>query len=76
MWTTARHEIVSVLCVVKTHMDFPGIDTSYHQCNIFGVYKNGGSPKLFSLDLNVSQIGKISGLNRNTINRYLSEIRT
>ena len=32
--------------------------------------------KLFSLDLDASQIAKISGLNRNTINRYLSEIRT
>lgn len=31
--------------------------------------------KLFSLDLNASQITKISGLNRNTINRYLTEIR-
>ena len=32
--------------------------------------------KLFSLDLDASQITKISGLNRNTINRYLVEIRT
>jgi len=32
--------------------------------------------KLFALDLNASQIAKISGLNRNTINRYLAEIRT
>ena len=32
--------------------------------------------KLFSLDLDASQIAKISGLNRNTINRYLTEIRT
>ncbi len=32
--------------------------------------------KLFSLDLDASQIAKITGLNRNTINRYLSEIRT
>ncbi len=32
--------------------------------------------KLFSLDLNASQITKITGLNRNTVNRYLSEIRT
>jgi transposase len=31
--------------------------------------------KLFSLDLDASQIRKISGLNRNTINRYLTEIR-
>ena len=31
--------------------------------------------KLFSLDLDASQIAKISGLNRNTINRYLTEIR-
>jgi transposase len=31
--------------------------------------------KLFSLDLDASQIAAISGLNRNTINRYLSEIR-
>lgn len=31
--------------------------------------------KLFSLDLNASQITKIAGLNRNTINRYLVEIR-
>ena len=31
--------------------------------------------KLFSLDLDASQIAKITGLNRNTINRYLSEIR-
>ena len=31
--------------------------------------------KLFSLDLDASQITKISGLNRNTINRYLTEIR-
>jgi transposase-like protein len=31
--------------------------------------------KLFSLDLNASQITKLTGLNRNTINRYLSEIR-
>lgn len=31
--------------------------------------------KLFSLDLDASQIAKIAGLNRNTINRYLSEIR-
>ncbi|MEW6621473.1 MAG: IS1595 family transposase, partial [bacterium] len=30
---------------------------------------------LFSLDLNASQITQITGLNRNTINRYLSEIR-
>ena len=32
--------------------------------------------KLFALDLNASQVAKISGLNRNTINRYLSVIRT
>ena len=32
--------------------------------------------KLFSLDLDASQITKITGLNRNTINRYLTEIRT
>ena len=31
--------------------------------------------KLFSLDLDASQIAKITGLNRNTVNRYLSEIR-
>ena len=31
--------------------------------------------KLFSLDLDASQITKITGLNRNTINRYLAEIR-
>ncbi len=31
--------------------------------------------KLFSLDLDASQITQISGLNRNTINRYLTEIR-
>jgi len=31
--------------------------------------------KLFSIDLNASQIAKISGLNRNTINRYLIGIR-
>ena len=31
--------------------------------------------KLFSLDLNASQVAIITGLNRNTINRYLSEIR-
>ena len=31
--------------------------------------------KIFSLDLNTSQIDEIVGLNRNTINRYLSEIR-
>lgn len=31
--------------------------------------------KLFSLDLEASQINKISGLNRNTTNRYLTEIR-
>jgi len=31
--------------------------------------------KLFSIDLDASQIAKISGLNRNTINRYLPEIR-
>ena len=32
--------------------------------------------KLFTLDLDASQITKITDLNRNTINRYLSEIRT
>jgi len=32
--------------------------------------------KLFSLDLDASQITNISGLNRNTVNRYLTEIRT
>jgi transposase-like protein len=32
--------------------------------------------RLYSLDLDASQIAKITGLNRNTINRYLSEIRT
>ena len=31
--------------------------------------------KLFSIDLDASQITKISGLNRNTINRYLTAIR-
>jgi len=31
--------------------------------------------ELFSHDLDASQIAKISGLNRNTINRYLREIR-
>jgi len=31
--------------------------------------------KLFSVDLDASQITKISGLNRNTINRYLTGIR-
>ena len=31
--------------------------------------------KLFSIDLDASQITKISGLNRNTINRYLTDIR-
>jgi transposase len=31
--------------------------------------------KMFSLDLDASQITKISHLNRNTINRYLTEIR-
>ena len=31
--------------------------------------------KMFSLDLDASQITKISGLNRNTTNRYLTEIR-
>ena len=31
--------------------------------------------KMFSLDLDASQITKISGLNRKTINRYLTEIR-
>jgi len=31
--------------------------------------------KLFSIDLDASQITKISGLNRNTINRYLTGIR-
>ena len=31
--------------------------------------------KLFSFDLDASQIAKITGLNRNTINRYLPEIR-
>lgn len=32
--------------------------------------------RYFSLDLNASQITKLTGLNRNTINRYLKEIRT
>jgi len=32
--------------------------------------------ELFAHDLNASQISKITGLNRNTINRYLVEIRT
>ena len=31
--------------------------------------------KLFSLDLNASQVTQITGLNRNTINRYLNQIR-
>lgn len=31
--------------------------------------------KLFSLDLDASQITQITGLNRNTVNRYLAEIR-
>jgi len=31
--------------------------------------------KMFSLDLDASQITKISGVNRNTTNRYLTEIR-
>jgi transposase len=31
--------------------------------------------KLFSLDLTASQVAKITGLNRNTVNRYLTEIR-
>ena len=31
--------------------------------------------KLFSIDLDASQITKISGLNRNTINRYLTAVR-
>ncbi|MEJ2033658.1 MAG: IS1595 family transposase [Deltaproteobacteria bacterium] len=31
--------------------------------------------RLFSIDLDASQITKISGLNRNTINRYLTAIR-
>ena len=31
--------------------------------------------KLFSLDLDASQIAEITHLNRNTVNRYLSEIR-
>ena len=31
--------------------------------------------KLFSLDLDASQIAKLTALNRNTINRYLTEIR-
>jgi hypothetical protein len=31
--------------------------------------------KMFSLDLDASQITKISKLNRNTLNRYLTEIR-
>jgi transposase-like protein len=32
--------------------------------------------KLFSIDLDASQVAKISGLNRNTVNRYLTGIRT
>ena len=32
--------------------------------------------KLFSIDLDANQIAKLTSLNRNTINRYLSEIRT
>jgi transposase-like protein len=32
--------------------------------------------KLFSIDLDASQIAKISSLNRNTVNRYLTGIRT
>ena len=31
--------------------------------------------KLFALDLDASQIAQISNLNRNTVNRYLAEIR-
>ncbi len=31
--------------------------------------------KLFSFDLDASQITKISGLHRNTVNRYSTEIR-
>jgi transposase-like protein len=31
--------------------------------------------KLFSVDLDASQIAKVTGLNRNTVNRYLKEIR-
>ncbi len=31
---------------------------------------------LFAHDLNASYIAKITGINRNTINRYLTEIRT
>ena len=31
--------------------------------------------RYFSLDLNASQITKLTGLNRNTVNRYLKEIR-
>ena len=32
--------------------------------------------RYFSLDLNASQIAKLTGLNRNTVNRYLKETRT
>lgn len=32
--------------------------------------------ELFAHDLNASQISKIIGVNRNTVNRYLSEIRS
>jgi hypothetical protein len=31
--------------------------------------------KYFALDLTATQIAKLSGLNRNTINRYLTEMR-
>ena len=31
--------------------------------------------KLFSVDLDASQIAKVTGLNRNTVNRYLKAIR-
>ncbi|SHE61054.1 transposase [Fodinibius roseus] len=31
--------------------------------------------KLFALDLTATQIAKLSGLNRNTVNRYIKEIR-
>jgi len=37
--------------------------------------KNRQIVKLFSIDLDTSQIIKISGLNWNTINRYLTGIR-
>ena len=31
--------------------------------------------RLFAIDLEAKQIGEITGLNRNTVNRYMKEIR-